>query len=133
MPGGGRSRYNPIDGAELAGFMANCLLEGKCANEEVRCEAGGRSSGYPAVHCGSLEPGWGLQAGPHVSVQAWPCTARQHLGCQSAQRALAAAANQHGQPAGAGWLVAASCVHVLTNTAALPAFRRQPELAGRRC
>lgn len=36
MPGGGRSRYNPIDGAELAGFLADCLLEGKCANEEVR-------------------------------------------------------------------------------------------------
>ncbi|PRW32479.1 NAD-dependent dehydratase [Chlorella sorokiniana] len=36
VPGGGDSRYNPIDGAELAGFMADCLLEGKCANEEVR-------------------------------------------------------------------------------------------------
>lgn len=36
VPGGGGSRYNPIDGAELARFMADCLLEGKCENEEVR-------------------------------------------------------------------------------------------------
>lgn len=27
LPGGGRSRYNPIGGAELAGFIAGCLLD----------------------------------------------------------------------------------------------------------
>lgn len=41
VPGGGRARYNPIDGAELAEFMADCLLDpAQCANQEVRC--GGR-------------------------------------------------------------------------------------------
>lgn len=40
LPGGGAARYNPIDGAELAAFMADCLLEGGCANEEVRCAGG---------------------------------------------------------------------------------------------
>lgn len=38
VPGGGWSSYNPIDGAELAVFMAECLLDAhKCVNEEVGC------------------------------------------------------------------------------------------------
>lgn len=37
-PGGGRTHYNPVDGAELASFMADCLLEpsaGQWADKEV--------------------------------------------------------------------------------------------------
>lgn len=42
VPGGGRARYNPIDGAELAAFMADCLIGPtgeKWANQEIRCGA----------------------------------------------------------------------------------------------